>query len=510
MKPLKNRLKLWLLGFMLFCIAFAAVYLTMPKHDFRYNIEVAMSPIGMSLSRMYADMPETAPENFQGFIHNGEYVIYRNWLPASFKVLASWFNLTNHDDVFTARILSALVYALNALLFFILLLKFRLSKQVAFLSSIIFILLPSHLDFGALIYADIWFPTFWLLALLVLHRNRPYTYLLFFLVLLIGFRFHSFVIVLLPAPLLLYLLQKFNFKLLPSVLISTLSALLILSIEWYFINRHSNNYLFQALAKYSLFGMIEQGDFHYLWFLKRLISLIFEGGFLIAIVGFLGWRRIGFTKSLILHKEVNYALGLLFFGLLFYIVAFTNWFGIHRHGVSMFAILFAVSGAYLLSNLEKSSKLLRNKAGLTAIGICLILFATLPLVTTESLEAKYQDDKLITFINSQRQDDSIRIAVFFDIDIEENSIGLKYSDFAISVLTRCYTFELKDFSNKLGTKHAIYSGINKLEALGMNDFHTEKVIVVTEKQIDLAEMQILDSISVNNLKAYYLTLNVKP
>jgi hypothetical protein len=491
---------------------FMAVYLTMPKYEFSYNIEIAISPIGMAMSRIYADMPDTAPQNFQGFIHNGEYVVYRNWLPGSFKTLAEWFHLVNSESIFSARLFSVLIYALNALLFLSLLLKYKFSQQVAFFSAIIFILLPSHLDFGSLIYADIWFPTFWLLALLVLDRRRPYTFFLFSLVLILGFWFHSFILVLLPMPVLVYLLSRFNFKKLPTLLILVLGIVTVLCVQWYLIKGSPDNYLVQALKKYSLFGLTQGGDFHYTWLLKRLLSLVYESGFLIPILIFVYWKRTDFKKSRFTNSRFNHILILQALALIFYIVAFTNWFGIHRHGLGMFAVLLASIGASLLSNLEKRSTLFSNRAGLTAIGMCLLLFAALPLVTKETKELKHQDDKLIKFISNKASDNSTKFAAFFLFEETNTPIGVSsyHRTMSISIQTASYSFDHDIFYGNSNTRNTIHQGLQKLEAMGIDDFQDDQAIVITERSIDLSHMKILDSLSVDNVKAYHLSLNPTP
>ena len=175
-----QRWKVLLSGLFIFLWAIFIIYLTLPE-GFRYDSDANLSGVGMALSKTYLNPPLQAPKNYQGYITNGRLDVYNNWPSLSFKSLALWFKLVNDDSLYSARVFSVLIYGINAVLFFILLIKNKISIQVATLSSVVFAVLPFHLRYGSLVYADIWLVTFWLSASLFYTLQKKFNTMVYLL-----------------------------------------------------------------------------------------------------------------------------------------------------------------------------------------------------------------------------------------------------------------------------------------------------------------------------------------
>jgi hypothetical protein len=144
--------------------------------------------------------------------------------------------------------------------------------------------------------------------------------------------------------------------------------------------------------------------------------------------------------------------------------------------------------------------------------MCLLLFAALPLVTKETKDLKHQDDKLIKFISNKASDNSTKFAAFFLFEETNTPIGVSsyHRTMSISIQTASYSFDHDIFYGNSNTRNTIHQGLQKLEAMGIDDFQDDQAIVITERSIDLSHMKILDSLSVDNVKAYHLSLNPTP
>lgn len=507
MNRLKNRVKAVGFGVCIFLIGVIAVYIIMPKEGYRYNNDASLSAVGMMLSKTYLDFPKNVPKDFQGYVQNGEFTYYNNWPPLGFKVLAFWFKLTGDSSTYAARLFSALLYGVNAFLFYILLIKNGLSNQTAFLSSIIFILLPTHLDYSYLIYADIWFVTFWLLALMWYdHTNLKY-YWVFSLIAILGIFFYWFVIIILPIPLLVYLIKKYKLKLQTCLFILLGITSLIWIIQTVIFISFPESYLTTKLYGFSMFGLSRDFAYFSVRMIKRIASFGYEVFFLAPLIAYYLSVRSSFkTKEpKWLLTNLHYIWVVMLIALFFYIVTFANWFGAHRHGIAMFSIIIGVTAALIFAELEKlSARRLMIGSGIS-ITMCLVTFLCFPWVTSEFDKIKDQDLAIISFINKKKQDNNYKPNLFFDVPslVDREPITMK---FVICEKTNGYLFNTDAFQTQLSLKQTFRYGSNKLKQNIVADFTPSSFFLITHDEHDFEGLQVIDSMRVNAVKVYQLSL----
>lgn len=495
-------------GLIVLIIGFSAVYLTMPKHEFRYNPDVGISPYGMAIAKTYASIPDNAPIWYRGYVLNGELTVNANWPIMSFKVLSWWFELTGRNDIYIARLWYALLYAINALLFFALLRKLKIDVLIAFISSLCFIFLPSHLNFGSLIYADQWFITFWLLAWIAYTQNKVFGRILFHIcVLLGGFLFHWFIIFLLPVPTLLYLTKRYRPGVKKVSLALVLLAVVIWAVQYGLFTAYKDSYFLGKLSGYSIWGLQDVPGTYYLALLKRFFSLGYEAAVLIPLAllaGMFTMRRELFANWAGLYT-VLYGT---FLSLFLYAACFVNWFGYHRHGLGMFSILIAGTVALGLSYIREQSLAKFRYACALVVLIPLLLFFNLPLVTQIAEDVKEQDSQIAELINAKRTDSVRKVSLFFDEPGIEGTDKVRFdiSEFALREYTNAYTFNLYEMESQPTLTASLKSGISRLRQNGISDYDPSLVFMISKKEYEFESGVLVDQSVVHNFNVYHLDL----
>ncbi len=461
----------------------------------------------MALSKTYMDMPENAPDNFQGYVQNGKFTTYKNWPPLPFIVLANWFKLTGQSDIYAARLFYTLLYAINALLFLVFLRQSQVGIKTSIISTIGFILLPSHLDFASVIYVDQWQVTFWLLALIIYNSKLLIRTLLFYSTILLGSFFTWFTIFLLPTPVILYLTKRHKTNLKQVLGIISISIVVLWTLQHLLFTAFSEAYAIKKISAYSIFGIVDSPQVFGKWFLKRIVSMGYEVLVIFPLLILLG--RKNWKSTLVSTKPVLLnSLLLLSIALFLYTVCFTNWFGMHRHGLGMFSILIGGIIAMLLSQLENESVRKFKLGSILTITIPCILFLLLPHFTKIASEVKEQDAQVANFINQRRTSPSKKTCLFFDSPNIAAKDFFKFymGQFAIKEYTNAYTFNLHEMHEQVNIEENIIYGISRLESNRIPDYDPNSAFLVSIKNQRFDNIEVLDSIIVNGYHVYQLRI----
>ncbi|MFY0594223.1 ArnT family glycosyltransferase [Roseivirga sp.] len=496
------------LGFLLGLMGFAMVWLTMNKHAFNYSMDVEISPYGHALSNTKIELDDKFSESGMGIILNGEYSIYGNWPAWPFLLQSSWYQALGRNDIYASRLWSAAIYGLNASLFFLLI--YRIGKEiwVAVISTALFAMLPLHLSYGSLIFSDIWFVTFWLLALLTYQHNSLKYYWLFSLIILVGSLFFWFVIFLLPAPLIIYFFRKKRLKLKWILGIISLLVITIWLAQWVLVLQFPESYAIDSMRKHSFLGLFSNKKYYLIKLIKRAGTLLYELMPLMPILLFYDkWPElINQIKGKWREDRLCQVLTVLMLGYLLYIAAFTQWFAGHEQGVGMFSILIASSAALLLSEmkpyLKKRPFLLRS--GLS-IGLSLTLFFCLNLVQSREEAVEVQDEQISAFVNNAKDGSDRRVCLFFDVP-RYVRLHLRIGKFAIRKYTNGYTFNIDEMPEQSNITEVLGYGVNQLYENGIENFDGQTVFLISDKPHNLDEVSVIKSTIVNQLYVYQIGL----
>jgi hypothetical protein len=500
MKPTRLVYKI-LIGIALMVISSLLVFLTMPKDSFIYNMDVALSPVGMILGKMYLHHPEIQWYN-QGYIDNGQFVLYRNWPPLSFRALALWFKLMEDSSIFSGRLLSALLYGFNALLFFFLLLKKQITVLVAFLSSMIFVLLPTHLDYSSLIYVDVWLITFWLLSLCVYDSKNILRKLLFVTFTIIGTCFNWFVIFILPFPWIISLIKKANAD--RKVIVFSFITLIVFvwGLQVFIFYHFPDNSLLKEFGKYSIVGFFNDFSFYYSRLLTRLGTVGYEMFFLIPLVLYYKFCSDRFPN---LIRKLNSEILIVSLAVVAYLIVFPNWFVIHRQVLFLFSIPIGMFAALILSELGKKGISTTIKGGLISITTCLIMYASLPYVSNTMNDIEEQDHSIALFIKDEFAENDIKPCIFYDVPsrIDRKMI---FSPFALRELTNTYIFNLEELEPASDLNLSFRTGVLRLKKIGMTDFNASSVFFISKDKYSFDDSVIQNYQEINGINVYHINL----
>jgi hypothetical protein len=496
------------LSLTVFLAGMLIVVLTITDEAFFSIADMGNSAIGMALSRTIHKPIAGAPEPFLGYILNGSFTWYGNWPPIGFQTLAWWFDLTQDDSIWNARIFSALVYGFNAMLFFLLMLKTRLSKQVSLLSALIFILLPFHLEYGKLIYPDIWVLTFWLLALLTYTPGTVKKYWLFALIIIIGsLMFMWFIIFMLPLPLLIYWFKKRNWS--PGWQLLSLLAIVavIYTVQWGLFKFAGDNYLVQSLTRWSVFGLEEYLLQNPGMVIKRALTLSYESSpvilLLILSMPLIGKKRL--VNKLKQREPVGYILKVAFITLFIYVAAVPSWFINHTHATGMFAIFFSTSIAFLLQALqdEHPKRVLSNS--IITASCSLVMFLGIPYLSSGRINDYQNNVNGILALIEQKRSNEQALCLFFELS-DSSEIWPPALIFAIKEQSDTYVFFQENPLSHRTLEEHFRAGMNNLISIGIDNFDTTRVIFITDMPQKYSELIVLDSVQLTTINAYEIDL----
>ena len=492
----------------LFFLSLAIITSTIPD-GFEHIGDMGTSGTGVAISRTYYDKELNQLASLPGYIFDGEYNVYANWPPFGFKVLAAWFHLLGEDSIYNARLLPSLLYALSAVLVFILLLRCKLDWEIALISAVLFSVLPYHLEFGKLIFSDMWLMPFWLFCFLI-YSGRPKYHWLIIPLSLIGFLgFMWFAIFVIPAFIFIKLIKRYKlefwqiaFCIVGIALFAFISQLTLSS-----LSQNGTHPLLVALKRWTVFGW--QSDERLLYRLfRRPLSLLYEG-FPVLILLIILLKKMG-VQQLKIQKSENLIRVTLFIGLtlFFYVVFLPNWFVTHTYGVGFFGVLIVFFAAFLL---QMTKETFGKKV--SSIGGVLMIFCSLGMyfgyrLLSEGYENEPEKVKeIISYVDSENE--YIHPTIFFDLCSKENIFEWPHAfQIGIKEKARSYVFSSDSVMNFSTLENYFHGGFNKLRSLGRYDFDSlETYLVTVRTKRNVADLNILDTLQLGSLNVYRISLS---
>lgn len=500
---MRNKAEIYrtILGALLVAVlGFMTVYMVMPKHQFAGYIDWALSPVGMAMSQSYQIKFDNAPTGFQGYIENAQFVNYENWPPLSFKLLGWWYNLLGDSGIYSSRILSALIYGFNAMLFFLLLTRYGISKSVSIIANAIFIFLPFHLGYSYLIYADVWFPTFLLLALLV-YGKSSFRQLCYVLVVVVGTCFFWFTAFLLLASLFQRSVWLRKLSLKRKVFVGASLAMIFLIVGLIVVKLFPDSYTIESFRRHSILGYLSSPLYYLGRSFERLGTLIFEALCLIPILYFLAKDR-GLKQLMSFRgfEKLSEGLTITLLALGLYILVFPQWFVGHPQGLMMFSVPIGLIAAIGLSKVGKASAV--RYAGALSVLICFLLFFIRPELVLGIEEVERQDHEIVEFIQTHRLSEQ-KVCLYYDMSKEKGEVW-NIGKLGIEQYTNAYTFNLELLSKPLNLNRLFPKGLEMLKDLGVDDYNSETVFFITNNQHELKEFKVLDSLNIDKVSVYQI------
>ena len=481
-------------------IAFLASHTTIPEDGFAYHSsDFLISPYGMAMARSYYTPPPNPPVTpFQGYIFNGEYHQYWNWPPYGFKAYAYWFKLLGNDSIYYARLLSVLLYSINAVLLLLLLLKQDVKLSVAWIATLVFIFLPQHLRYSTLIYADAWLISFWLLMALL---YKPYTlkrYGWLLIVALVGARFMHFTLLMLPAPIMIFLVQKYKLSSKHILIGAILLLILILTTEKIlFILFGAFSYSIQSLANHSIFNTEVVTNSSLV--LRRIASIIVEMIpviFLVSSKAFLARDE----KEHRFNKKLTSLILLFSITVFCFVVALSSWFFVHSHGVPIWSVLISLLVASILSTISSLRKVLT--LGIISVMLTLLAYCLLPILLTQNTSLKEVENLVVELAEKYKESATKRPAVFLKLSSDPNQLTL--SAFSIKERTRSHVFEQR---RNHYSKEKIIQYLNHLAQVQYAYKFDESVFIyVTDEAIIDGYFEVLEEHYLNDHYIYIIAM----
>lgn len=471
--------------------------------------DMGNSSTGVELSRMILEQPKMAPVPFLGYVLNGEFTWYANWPPAGFQILAWWFKMTSDTSLSNARFFHSLIYGLNALLFFLLMLKCGLKSYVAFLSSLFFILLPLHLLYGRMVFPDVWLLSFWLLAFLVLNKELNKTYWLFLLLVCLGaFRFMWFVIFIAPVPVLMKWVKKRDFSVKHLLLGLLIIVLGIWIVQWVLISKSGfgGSYLVSSLKRWTIFELPNYIKTNQSNIFKRVGALVFEFLPLLVLILFssISVTRVRLSQWLKSRSEISFVIVSTWVTLIIYVLSVPVWFLNHTHATGMFALFIATLAGAFMRKLNEISRLKLNYLVSVCITITLLFYVFVSSISSRSVrDYRYRLDTISNLISSTSLD--TKLCLFFDLR-EDDSVWFHAIEFAVKEKRNSYIFN-KEKPDQTDFITFFRKGMSKLKEIGYSDFNTEKVIYITNKRSPIYPSSVTTMVDLKgDLHAYVITI----
>lgn len=470
--------------------------------------DMGNSATGLELGRTMFRKPSMAPELFLGYVLNGEFTWYSNWPTIGFKVFSWWFMLMKDDTMETARLFCSVIYGINALLFFCLMLKWGTSRIVALMSTLLFISLPFHLLYGRMVFADIWLNTFWIIGCIIYKPGNRNSYWAFLLVICLGaINFMWFVIFIAPTPLFLNILRSKDWTYRVFFLRLTGVVMVILLIQWILFSINES-YIVLSLQRWTIFELKPYFEIDKSNVFRRLAALAFEFFPLFFLffgsLGYLKWS--GFLDHMKSRPAINQLAVMSFSTLIIFVFSVPVWFFNHTYANGMFSVFIAVSAATIMCALERVSIRRFTIHSLGAIAISCSLFLLIPFVTSNTVEQYGIMVKSLSDLVELSSEKSEKICLFFDWP-KDNSTWFHAVELAVKVEDNSYIFEMRPEKANTDLSSWFLSGMQKLNKIGYNDFSTEKAIYVSDRMPQVNAESIETRIDLNQgLYAYLVKI----
>lgn len=502
----KRSRKYYFAGAFVFVFSLGTILLTLTGRFEHYG-DMGTSATGVAIARSYYNNLATEFKDPPGYLYNGEYAIYGNWPAIGFIVLSKWFELFGNDDILTARLLPSLLYALCALAFFILLIRCKLDLSVCFLSSLLFAVLPYHLEFGKLIFSDMWLLPFWLSCLLIYTGRNKYHWLILPISIVGAFGFMWFAIFTIPAWMILFFFKKQNHPFLSKIKWLIGLILVLLVVQWLLFHSYETSYPLLQLKKWTFFGFDYSGkDIEKV--VKRPVTLLYESLPILFVLALIQ-RRIGLRKiwNKTCKEEVLIKMLSLCGLTLFCLVIFLpNWVFTHSYGVGFFSVLIAGIGALLLQNIKSQLEWSSNLIGLLMILCSIGLNLIYPFFSKGYRNEASVSNEIIDVISKDELISNVRPIVFFHLPKNGNLVWPHGLQFGIKEDTRSYIFNNDSLESVQQLSNYFDTGIKRLSAKGIHDFDLKHCYFISDRISQLDNVQVLDTKDFGDLYLFRIAL----
>jgi len=460
----------------LFFGVMATTIMTLPS-GFSHNMDMSLSATGVALSRTYYDPNLGVKVNQPGYINNGDFNVYPNWPALGFKTIASWYKLLGEDSIYNARLLTALLYACASVLFFVFLLRSEFDLSVAVLSTILFAVLPQHLMFGNIIFADMWLLPFWLLSFLIFTAQPKYYFLIVFIALFATLNFMWFVFFVIPALVVILLYRHYALSAKQVGLLLLVSIVLIWLFQKLLLIIFSDVPLLWELRQWSVFPLLTDFKFSVFLILKSTARVLYESIpviFLIGSVVYIGGARNG-LRLRTRHVESFSFVGLT---LLFAIISLPSWFVTHGTSSGFFSVFIAMSGALILQSSNQQQPQKTVLLGSLSIAMAVALYVGLPHLKQEHSNVATLK-QIVAMINQSERDSLQRPNVIFSLrrDRGWSKHGLKIG---VKEELRAYIFRVRKPKDPIELVEYFQHATSKLRRLKAPGFDSFQFYYVTD------------------------------
>ncbi|MEL6537826.1 MAG: hypothetical protein AAFQ98_20565, partial [Bacteroidota bacterium] len=376
-------------------------------------------------------------------------------------------------------------------------LRYRMQVGLSALVTVFFLTLPAHLRFGIMIFADSWLVPLWALALWVYRPEKPRSWWLFILVVVLSSLFMWFAVFLLPIPWVLHFAQRSRGQVALRGLGLFLGlALLVLAVQGGIVALWQDYFLVSSLQKWTIFKPKGQLNLSVPLLARQTAALLQEALpiLLVLVVWFIGRRKFPTLFSTTAPRGLGHLAVLMGLALVLMVIAVPLWFQVHAKVVSFFALFFALALAWLLQQWDSASK----TAWLLSV---LAIFFNLSIISWDALQqlaSPIRDDiALEYYINQQRVEDQ-KLAVFMDIPAQPEYAWVNL--YALIEQTDSYIFD----STLIGhppQESSFSAGLRRLTELGVESLHTDRIIYLSPGAIP-AGIPVLRHQTFRNLHVY--------
>ncbi len=491
------------IGLMLFTFAFVAIVATLPK-NFDSSMDTALSSTGLALSRAYYDNGLAPIMKQPGFIYNGTRQVYANWPALGFKTMAAWYRVLGGDSIYQARLLSALLYAVSAVLLFALLLRCNVSMSIATIGTLWFIVLPYHLEFGKLIYADMWLLPFWLACFLINTYKSKYRWLIVPLALVGGLGFMWFVLFVLIALCFIVCSRRFAWSAPNGALFAVGLLLVAYGMQYALISAFPETRLFMGLDQWSVFSLFGHPDVALKQLVQTSLRLFYESFSVVVIICLaLSSQGSDVWQNIFSDPKKNDTLSIMLLTLGGLCLLFPSWILTHNTGTAFFSVLIATAGAFVLQAWTKPKFKTKLYLGGGCIAVTLLLFIILPQVNKDSSAVFQKIDQVTAYIDDTDRHQMTQPNIVIKFHRKSNWAESLSMMLGVKEATRSYIFSGRNI-NSLNEAASHFDANNARLKKHRKDFDSKHVYFLTDKPDVKTVDTGLTILGVFNFQDWYL------
>lgn len=503
-RDLWNNLRI---GAMIFVVGVLSIVLTNLDNRFHLYSDMGTSSTGLALSRAFNDgYCDSQIEPCIGYINNGFFSSYSNWPILGFRVFALWYRVIGDDSLNSARWLTAFVYGFNALLFFVLMIRVGTDRIILVIGVLIFVLLPHHLTFGKLIFADIWLLTFWLIIANIYISQRRYRWLIIPLSIIGTGGFMWFVIFILLAIAYETLSMRMRLTYGKSIICLLPTAILIWAMIYAVIYMAGDYNIFIQLRHWSIFGFTEFESYVAIVvnFIKGVIYEVTSLLLLIIYILIIFSHR-SIAALLNLQPQLFKILKLFSLTIFFMVVTLPMWVLNHGYAISFFSIPITVVAIYALEMVKhKIGPMKSYSLGAAVVCSTLTFYFISPMSCQNCDKRVIQVNQIVDFINNKQVNDAKAICLFFHLP--------KYGswphafEFGIKEQTDSYIFSNGSLKGYADIPNYFEEGMKRLRANDKVDFHSTTAWFITNKELDVTKLEVVDSARFQDIRLYEIAM----